>query len=77
MRSANVPCGTSSSAISPARYLSVKALGSAERGNEHTILATMPASIIAAMPIRPLPALLLTTVRFLGLPVALNRSISA
>ena len=39
MRSASVPCGTSSSSISPARYLSVKARGSDERGNEQIILA--------------------------------------
>ena len=61
----------------PARYFSVKARGSAERGNEQIIFVTMPASIIAAMPIRPLPALLLMTVRFFGLPVARKRSISA
>ena len=77
MRSASVPCGTSSSPIWPARYFSVKARGSDERGNEQTILATMPASIIAAMPMRPLPALLLMTVSRAGLPVALYRSISA
>lgn len=66
IRSASVPCGTNSSSISPARYLSVNARGSDDFGNEQIILATMPASIIAAIPIRPLPALLLMTVRYLG-----------
>src|SRR5690606_23455715 len=65
-RSASVPCGTSSSSISPARYLSVKARGSEDLGKEQIIFLTMPASIIAAMPMRPLPALLLITVRFFG-----------
>lgn len=70
MRSASVPCGTSSNLMSPERYFSVNTRGSAERGKEQTILATMPCSIIAAMPTWPLPALLLMTVRFDGLPVA-------
>lgn len=34
--------------------------------NEQIILRTIPASIIAAMPMRPLPALLLITVKFFG-----------
>ena len=33
---------------------------------KQTILRTIPASIIAAMPMRPFPALLLMTVRFFG-----------
>ena len=37
----------------------------------------MPAPIIAAMPILPLPALLLITVKFEGLLAARNRSINA
>ena len=77
MRSASVPCGTSSSSIAPARYFSVKARGSDVRGNEQTIFRTMPWSIMAAMPTRPVPALLLMTVRPFGLPVARKRSISA
>ena len=48
-----------------------------ERGKEQTILATIPALIIAAMPMPPLPALLLITVSWPGLPVARKRSISA
>jgi hypothetical protein len=56
---------------------SVKATGSTDRGNEQISFLTMPCSIRAASPTWPLPALLLTMVRLVGLPLARKRSIRA
>ena len=55
----------------------VNTTGSAERGKEQINLRTMPTSISAASPTWPFPALLLTTVRSRGCPVAMKRSIKA
>ena len=77
MRSASVPCGTSSSSIFPARYCSVKARGSAERGNEQIIFFTMPASIIAAMPTAAVAGIVVDHRQIVRMPVCHERSISA
>src|SRR5262245_11081309 len=76
MRSARLPCGTSSSSISPARYNASKMCESTWRGNEHRILRTRRAFSSAASPVSPLPALLLTMVRSFA-PCAMSASISS
>ena len=76
MRSARLPCGTSSSSISPARYSASNTCESTWRGNEHRILRTRFAFSSAARPVSPLPALLLTMVRSRA-PCAISASISS
>src|SRR5262245_17188422 len=76
MRSARLPCGTSSNSILPARYKASKMCESTWRGNEHRILRTRLALSRAASPVSPLPALLLTMVRSFA-PCAVSPSISS
>src|SRR5690606_4664327 len=76
MRSASVPCGTSSSSSSPARYSPSNTQESAWRGNEQMILRTRRALSRAATPSSALPALLFTTVRSRA-PCAIRASISS
>src|SRR3546814_491920 len=63
MRSARLPCGTSSSSTLPLRYRPSKICESTWRGNEQMILRTRPAPSSAASPVLPLPALVLMVVR--------------
>src|SRR5580692_6780540 len=76
MRSANVPCGTISSSILPARYSVSNTTGSEDRGKEQMILATRPSSIRRAKPTWPTPALLQATVRLVA-PCSISPSMSA
>ena len=76
MRSARLPCGTSSSSSLPLRYRPSNTCESAWRGNEQMILRTRPAFSSAARPVSPLPALLLTIVRSRA-PCAISASISS
>src|SRR5690606_18417962 len=76
IRSARLPCGTSSSSILPARYRASNTWESDWRGNEHTIFLTRPAANRAARPVSPLPALLLTMTRSLA-PWSSRASISS
>src|SRR5882672_7986644 len=73
MRSDSVPCGTISSSIFPARYASWKWCESTWRGYEQMSLRMRPALKSAAIPISPLPALLLTMVRSFA-PCAMSAS---
>src|SRR5712672_1717646 len=63
MRSLMMPCGTSSNSIRPAAKSSSNTTEPELRGNEQTIRRTRPAASNAASPLRPVPALLATTVR--------------
>ncbi|CFN64398.1 Uncharacterised protein [Bordetella pertussis] len=76
MRSARLPCGTSSSSSLPARYRPSKICESTWRGNEQMILRTRPAPSSAARPVVPLPALLLMMTRSLA-PCSSRASISS
>src|SRR5581483_11828695 len=76
MRSAMVPCGTTSSSMRPSRHSFSNTTGSAVRGNEHTILRTRPVSRSLASPTWPTPELLATTVKSLA-PCSIRPSISA
>src|SRR5581483_7937342 len=75
MRSAIVPCGTTSSSMRPSRHSFSNTTGSAVRGNEQTILRTWPFSRSLARPRWPTPELLETTVRSLA-PCSIRPSIS-
>src|SRR6476620_5675123 len=75
MRSARLPCGTTSNFTLPARYSPSNTCESACRGNEQITLSTRPAASSAARPVSPLPALLLTMVR-LRAPCSISASIS-
>src|SRR6478609_8478160 len=76
IRSARLPCGTSSSSISPARYFASNWWLSCCRGNEQMTRRTRPAPMSAARPTSPLPALLLTTVRS-RVPLSTRASMSS
>ena len=75
MRSARLPCGTTSSSTLPARYSPSNTYESVWRGNEQITLRTRPAASSAASPVSPLPALLLTIVRSVA-PWSISASIS-
>src|SRR3546814_6193434 len=76
MRAARLPCGTSSSSISPALYAASKCHESLCRGNEQTTLRTRLLAISAASPASPLPALLLMMVSPRA-PCSMSASISS